>query len=818
MGLILTVTAGLIVWIVLWALGAKGFDAFLLADRDHPRRGFAEDPLGLPPRPSQLAPRARALAGPRRSRRRRSRAVGCARGSTAPDRRSDRRRSSRCTRACRCRGPGSRSPNRSSTARSSPSPRPAGAPGRSRSPTSRSTTPTPRRAVEPRHHRQQRQDAPPRTRARSPTWATTNSAATAISLPLINAAGILQVSPASPYVGLTSLARRGAGRARTLLPQRPAHLRAACSPGDPAQAAGPGRADALAGRPQRVRARRPGPVRRCRSPTIVAGDAAQPPGSTCAAHDSISTAPGAASRASRKDRRQRRRRRSSWPARAAPAASRCGGNCTSADPHLLLLGRARWRASPLRRAARPPRASHLPDHAAAAERLYPPPGAERARRLPARVRRRSRPVGALRLRGDAHGAGRDPLAPGTTPTTAAAVIARLLGAPRPRIRARPALDRSRRRNHALPLRRGQGQHGGRSRGLRPRDRHGSALTPRGSARRSAAGPVQAEDELEALDAAAELVRRRRSPSSGRAGRAAASRACGVSVRPRPSSRPSSVGTSTIRLGLDAFAERVARRPRVAGRPACWTGLSAVDHRGFAEAQHELGVPVESRPAAITSGSGKPARRAPTGGFGARDRGRLIGRPAVPSCAASLPTAAFELAASRIDHDRALQFEQPRAGGEHARRPHPAREVGARLGRVGAEDLERRQQCLRQPAEATRRCPERRPRGACPASEPRSVPRCRGSRRGGRGCRRRSRATIRPGSAPSACAPSGLGPRAGRPACPRARTARRCRPSSERARRRRARCPPGAARRVSGAQRVRAAAPAAPAADAAAGLM
>src|SRR5438045_2772821 len=31
-----------------------------------------------------------------------------------------------------------------------------------------------------------------------------SSAATAVSLPLINAAGILQVSPASPYVGLTS--------------------------------------------------------------------------------------------------------------------------------------------------------------------------------------------------------------------------------------------------------------------------------------------------------------------------------------------------------------------------------------------------------------------------------------------------------------------------------------------------------------------------------------------------------------------------------------------------------------------------------------
>jgi hypothetical protein len=31
MGLVLTATAGLIVWIVLWALGSKGFDAFLLS-------------------------------------------------------------------------------------------------------------------------------------------------------------------------------------------------------------------------------------------------------------------------------------------------------------------------------------------------------------------------------------------------------------------------------------------------------------------------------------------------------------------------------------------------------------------------------------------------------------------------------------------------------------------------------------------------------------------------------------------------------------------------------------------------------------------
>jgi hypothetical protein len=30
MGLVLTITGGLVVWIVLWALGVKSFDAFLL--------------------------------------------------------------------------------------------------------------------------------------------------------------------------------------------------------------------------------------------------------------------------------------------------------------------------------------------------------------------------------------------------------------------------------------------------------------------------------------------------------------------------------------------------------------------------------------------------------------------------------------------------------------------------------------------------------------------------------------------------------------------------------------------------------------------
>jgi hypothetical protein len=31
MGLILTATAGLVIWIVLWSLGSRGFDSFMLA-------------------------------------------------------------------------------------------------------------------------------------------------------------------------------------------------------------------------------------------------------------------------------------------------------------------------------------------------------------------------------------------------------------------------------------------------------------------------------------------------------------------------------------------------------------------------------------------------------------------------------------------------------------------------------------------------------------------------------------------------------------------------------------------------------------------
>jgi branched-chain amino acid transport system substrate-binding protein len=63
-----------------------------------------------------------------------------------------------------------------------------------------------------------------------------NSGATAVSLPLINAAGILQVSPASPYVGLTSSLDAGQDEPERFYPTAKRTF-GRVAPGDPVQAA-----------------------------------------------------------------------------------------------------------------------------------------------------------------------------------------------------------------------------------------------------------------------------------------------------------------------------------------------------------------------------------------------------------------------------------------------------------------------------------------------------------------------------------------------------------------------------------------------------
>ncbi len=55
MGFILTVTAGLIVWIVLVGAWSEGLRRVHARHSDHPGRRIAEDSLRLPPGPSQLA-------------------------------------------------------------------------------------------------------------------------------------------------------------------------------------------------------------------------------------------------------------------------------------------------------------------------------------------------------------------------------------------------------------------------------------------------------------------------------------------------------------------------------------------------------------------------------------------------------------------------------------------------------------------------------------------------------------------------------------------------------------------------------------------
>jgi branched-chain amino acid transport system substrate-binding protein len=62
-----------------------------------------------------------------------------------------------------------------------------------------------------------------------------NSGATAVSLPLINAAGILQISPSSPYVGLTSSLDAGQDEPERFYPSGKRTF-GRLQPGDPAQA------------------------------------------------------------------------------------------------------------------------------------------------------------------------------------------------------------------------------------------------------------------------------------------------------------------------------------------------------------------------------------------------------------------------------------------------------------------------------------------------------------------------------------------------------------------------------------------------------
>ncbi|MGA2319804.1 MAG: branched-chain amino acid ABC transporter substrate-binding protein [Solirubrobacteraceae bacterium] len=117
-----------------------------------------------------------------------------------------------------------------------------------------------------------------------------NSAATAISLPLINAAGILQVSPASPYVGLTSALDAGQDEPERFYPSGRRTF-GRLQPGDQVQAAAQVKLMGQLGVHKLYVLDDQDPFEEPLA-AIVAGDAEQA-GIAVAAHDSLATTAGA---------------------------------------------------------------------------------------------------------------------------------------------------------------------------------------------------------------------------------------------------------------------------------------------------------------------------------------------------------------------------------------------------------------------------------------------------------------------------------------------------------------------------------------------
>jgi branched-chain amino acid transport system substrate-binding protein len=162
-----------------------------------------------------------------------------------------------------------------------------------------------------------------------------DSAATAVSLPLINAAGILQVSPASPYQGLTSSLDAGQDEPERFYPNGRRTF-GRLQPGDAVQAGA------------QVQLMRSLGVRKLyvlddEDPfevplaSLVAGDAASA-GMTVAAHDSISTTTGATYTGEIEKIVKSEAQAVFFAGGDGPGPVALWQALHSADPHLSLLG------------------------------------------------------------------------------------------------------------------------------------------------------------------------------------------------------------------------------------------------------------------------------------------------------------------------------------------------------------------------------------------------------------------------------------------------------------------------------------------------
>ena len=162
-----------------------------------------------------------------------------------------------------------------------------------------------------------------------------SSAATAVSLPLINAAGILQISPASPYVGLTSSLDAGQDEPERFYPSGRRTF-GRLQPGDPAQ----GSAQAQLMKTLGVRKlyvlddQDPFQVPLAQ---IVAADAERE-GITVAAHDGVSTGSGGGFAGEIQKILESGAQAVFFAGGAGAGTLALWRQLQRADPHLLLLG------------------------------------------------------------------------------------------------------------------------------------------------------------------------------------------------------------------------------------------------------------------------------------------------------------------------------------------------------------------------------------------------------------------------------------------------------------------------------------------------
>lgn len=162
-----------------------------------------------------------------------------------------------------------------------------------------------------------------------------DSAATALSLPLINGAGILQVSPASPYVGLTSSLDAGQDEPERFYPTgRRTFVR--LQPGDKVQAAAQTRLMKTLGVHTVYVLDDQGPFQ-VPLADIVATDA-EHAGITVAAHDSVSVAAGAVFAGEVEKVKESKAQAVFLAGGGAEGTAALWRQLHTADPHLLLLG------------------------------------------------------------------------------------------------------------------------------------------------------------------------------------------------------------------------------------------------------------------------------------------------------------------------------------------------------------------------------------------------------------------------------------------------------------------------------------------------